>query len=97
MLLGHAATGVIRGLGRERVLMAGIAGGILAMLVTWTTETSARYTSVSVLLAFMLGAAMAEHARPRSHGRATIRSRAAVLIRSPPTSPISSSGIRSGE
>jgi fucose permease len=41
--------------------MAGVGGAVVAMLIGWTTDTTARYTCVSVVLAFLLGAAMAQH------------------------------------
>jgi O-antigen/teichoic acid export membrane protein/O-antigen ligase len=61
LLLGHAATGVLAGMRRERLLVAGIAGGFIAVLLGWTTDTSARYTPVSVMIAFLFAAAMAQH------------------------------------
>jgi hypothetical protein len=42
--------------------MAGVAGALVAVLVGWTTDTTARYTSVSVTIAFLFAAAMAQHA-----------------------------------
>jgi len=62
LLVGHAVTGIIAGLPRERLLMAGVAGALVAVLVGWTTDTTARYTSVSVTIAFLFAAAMAQHA-----------------------------------
>jgi O-antigen ligase len=61
LLVGHAATGVWRGFRSERLFMAGVGGAVVAMLIGWTTDTTARYTCVSVVLAFLLGAAMAQH------------------------------------
>jgi O-Antigen ligase len=61
LLIGHSAMGVVAGLRRERLLMAGVAGAIIAMLLTWTTDTTARYTGISVVLGFLLAAAMAYH------------------------------------
>jgi O-antigen/teichoic acid export membrane protein/O-antigen ligase len=61
LLVGHAATGIVAGLRREPLLVAGIAGAFLAVLVGWTTDTTARYTSVSVMIAFLFAAAMAQH------------------------------------
>jgi O-antigen/teichoic acid export membrane protein len=76
LLLGHAATGIVAGLRREPLLVAGIAGAFIAVLLGWSTDTTARYTSVSVMLAFLFAAAMAPHQqlagprRRRSRGSA---------------------------
>ena len=61
LLLAHAATGIFAGLSRERLLMAGVAGAFVAVLLGWITDTTARYTSVSVMIAFLFGGAMAQH------------------------------------
>ena len=62
LLVGHAGTGIAAGLARgERLLIAGVAGALIAVLLGWTTDTTARYTSVSVMIAFLFGAAIAQH------------------------------------
>ncbi len=63
LLLGRSGTGVLAGRRREPMLMAGVGGGAIATLIPWITDTEARYTSVSVTVAFLLGAAMAQHRR----------------------------------
>jgi O-antigen ligase len=63
LLVGHAATGVVAGLRHDRLLVAGIGGAIVAILIGWSTDTTARYTGVSVMIAFVFGAAMAQHRR----------------------------------
>jgi O-antigen/teichoic acid export membrane protein len=78
LLLGHTATGIVAGLRREPLLVAGIAGAFIAVLFGWSTDTSARYTSVSVMIAFLLAAAMAQHrvlspGRRRSSARSSMR------------------------
>ena len=61
LLVGHAATGIAAGIRRERVMMAGVAGAMVAVLIGWTTDTSARYTSMSVIVAFVFAAAIVQH------------------------------------
>jgi O-antigen/teichoic acid export membrane protein/O-antigen ligase len=63
LLLARTASGIFAGLSRERLLVAGVAGGFVAVLLGWITDTTARYTSVSVMIAFLFGAAMAQHRR----------------------------------
>lgn len=65
LLVAHALTGVIAGMRRQRMLLAGVGGSIVAILLGWTTDTTARYTSVSVIIAFVFAAAMAQHIRVR--------------------------------
>jgi fucose permease len=43
--------------------MAGVGGALIAVLIGWTTDTSARYTSMSVVVAFLFAAAMVQHRR----------------------------------
>jgi len=69
LLVGHAATGILAGLRRERLLMAAVGGAFIAVLVGWTTDTTARYTGVSVVIAFLFGAAMSQHGRLRAVAR----------------------------
>jgi O-antigen ligase len=64
LVMGHAGVSLIVALGRERTLLAGVLGAFVAMLVTWTTDTSIRYTSVSALLAVVLGAGIAQRWLP---------------------------------
>jgi O-antigen/teichoic acid export membrane protein/O-antigen ligase len=65
LLVGHAATGIVAGLRRGGILMVGVAGGFIAVLLGWITDTTARYTPVSVMIAFLFAAAMAQHGRRR--------------------------------
>ncbi len=64
LLLAHTAGGIIAGLRSSRILVAGVSGAFIAVLVGWTTDTTARYTSVSVMIAILFGAAMAHYKRP---------------------------------
>ena len=64
LLVGHAATGIVAGIRRDRVMLAGVAGACVAVLIGWSTDTSARYTSMSVMVAFLFATAMVQH-RPR--------------------------------
>jgi hypothetical protein len=55
---------LVAGFGRNRVLVAGLAGGLLASLVAWTTDWELRYESMSSVLAVAFGviAAIADDA-----------------------------------
>jgi O-Antigen ligase len=81
LLVGHAFTGALAGFRRERMLTAGAAGALLAMLITWTTETAPRYTTVSVTLALLVGAAMAQHVSRERAPRAGAVNRLLALPR----------------
>jgi len=71
LIVGHAGTAVLSAFRSERLMMAAITGAMVAMLITWVTDTSPRYTSVSATLAFLLGAAMARRRGQRLRDQVT--------------------------
>jgi O-antigen ligase len=60
LLVVHCLAGFIRGMSADRLLMSGMLGALAATLVTWTTDTSLRYTEISAMLAFTFGAGLAQ-------------------------------------
>jgi O-antigen ligase len=63
LIFGGLARDLARGLRRERVLYAGLAGALLSVLVTWLTDYTVRYAVVATTLAVLFGAIASRGAR----------------------------------
>ena len=82
LLVGHAAVSIVVALGRrERTLLAGALGALSAVLVAWLTDTSVRYVALSVPVAFVLGAGMAQRWRTDVPDHVPERQTSASVVR----------------
>ncbi len=64
LVLGGLARDLAAGLRRERLLAAGMAGGLAALLITWLTDYTIRYVPVAAIFAVLFGAIAARARRP---------------------------------
>jgi O-antigen ligase len=64
LLFGGIGRDLVRGLRRERVLYAGLAGALAAVLVTWLTDYTVRYAVVATTFAVLFGAIASRASRP---------------------------------
>jgi O-antigen ligase len=65
LLLGHLALAIARGLRTDRARYAAYAGALVAMLLPWLTDTTARFAQVTVFFAFAFGAMLGAAKAPR--------------------------------
>ena len=64
LLLSGLGRDLVRGLRRQRVLYAGLAGALAAVLTTWLTDYTVRYAVVATTFAVLFGAIASRGARP---------------------------------